>query len=151
MYSTSKICYRITTGSADQVHEALTWCNQLGERLNSTQLRVKTLLAGYRNLALQAEGFFQAMDFGFLFNTQRKVFHIGYNVTSEKLDDNFYDLLASEARLGSLLAIAKRDVPQNHWLHLGRPMTSVVEHAHTALVERDHVRISHANTAHGKL
>jgi cyclic beta-1,2-glucan synthetase len=113
-------------GSADQIQEALTWCNQLRERLNSTQLRVKTLLAGYRNLAFQAEAFFQAMDFRFLFNTEREVFHIGYNVTREKFDDNCYDLLASEARLGSLLAIAKRDVPQNHWLHLGRPMTSVV-------------------------
>ena len=45
------------------------------------------------------------MDFGFLFNTQRKVFHIGYNVAGDRLDDNFYDLLASEARLASFLAI----------------------------------------------
>ena len=101
-------------GSTHQIHEARTWCDQLAERLNSTQLRVKTLLAGYRNLALRAEANFQATDFGFLFNTQRKVFHIGYNVTGERLDDNCYDLLASEARLGSLLAIAKRDVPPNH-------------------------------------
>ncbi len=113
-------------GSAEQIREARTWCDQLGERLNSTQLRVRTLLAGYRNLAFQAEAYFQAMDFAFLFNTQRKVFHIGYNVTREQLDDNYYDLLASEARLGSLLAIAKHDVPQSHWLHLGRPMTNVV-------------------------
>ena len=111
---------------AGQVHEALIWCDQLGERLNSTQLRVKALLTGYQNLAVQAETHFQAMDFGFLFNTQRKIFHIGYNVTSGKSDDNYYDLLASEARLGSLLAIAKRDVPQNHWLYLGRPTTRVI-------------------------
>ncbi|MBN1920969.1 MAG: hypothetical protein JW892_06975 [Anaerolineae bacterium] len=112
--------------TSDQMREALSWCNQLGACLNSTQLRVKTLLAGYQNLAFRAEAFFEAMDFGFLFNTQRKVFHIGYNVTREKLDDNCYDLLASEARLGSLLAIAKHDVPQTHWLHLGRPITNAV-------------------------
>src|SRR5258708_12160509 len=65
------------------------------------------------------------MDFSFLFSAQRKVFHIGYNVTSGRQDENCYDLLASEARLGSLLAIAKHTVSQQHWLHLGRPVTSV--------------------------
>ncbi len=53
------------------------------------------------------------------------MFHIGYNVTGDKLDDNFYDLLASEARLASFLAIAKREVPPSHWLHLGRPAARV--------------------------
>src|SRR5258708_857888 len=66
------------------------------------------------------------MDFSFLFSAQRKVFHIGYNVTSGRLDENCYDLLASEARLGSLLTIANHEVSQQHWLHLGRPVTSVV-------------------------
>ena len=65
------------------------------------------------------------MDFGFLLNPQRQVFHIGYNVETESLDSNYYDLLASEARIASLLAIAKGDVPQSHWLHLARPITRV--------------------------
>ena len=63
------------------------------------------------------------MEFGFLFDLQRQVFHIGYNVTTGKLDSNHYDLLASEARLASLVAIAKGDVPQSHWLHLARPLS----------------------------
>jgi cyclic beta-1,2-glucan synthetase len=62
------------------------------------------------------------MDFSFLFNTQRQTFHIGYNLDSARLDPNCYDLLASESRLASLVAIAKHDVPQRHWLHLGRPL-----------------------------
>ena len=107
--------------------DARLWCEQLTAKLTATQRRVQTLLAEYQTLATQAETSFQAMDFAFLFNAQRKVFHIGYNVTVGKLDDNCYDLLASEARLGSLLAIAKHDVPQSHWLHLGRPITSVVD------------------------
>ena len=65
------------------------------------------------------------MDFSFLFDSQRQVFHIGYNVTTSSLDLNYYDLLASEARLASLVAIAKGEVPQSHWLHLGRPFTRV--------------------------
>ncbi|MEO8397982.1 MAG: hypothetical protein ABI700_33620, partial [Chloroflexota bacterium] len=97
--------------SSSQVQDAKIWCAQLEERLKTTQAQVSALLLGYRALATQAETRFQAMDFGFLFNAQRKVFHIGYNVMGDRLDDNFYDLLASEARLASFLAIAKREVP----------------------------------------
>ena len=63
------------------------------------------------------------MPFGFLYDPQRHVFHIGYNVESGRLDSNYYDLMASEARIASLVAIARGDVPQNHWLHLSRPLT----------------------------
>ncbi|HEX3139980.1 MAG TPA: glucoamylase family protein, partial [Rhizobacter sp.] len=38
---------------------------------------------------------------------------------------SFYDLLASEARLTSLLAIAKGDVAVRHWASLGRPFYAV--------------------------
>jgi cyclic beta-1,2-glucan synthetase len=97
----------------------------MGEKLNTTRMQVHNLLDGYQDLASQAEDHLQAMDFSFLFNSQRKIFSIGYNVTSDRLDESFYDLLASESRLASLLAIAKREVPPSHWLHLGRPVTQV--------------------------
>ncbi len=115
-----------TSADADpHLREARDWCVQLKQALSTTSAQVEGLLGGYQALAAQAATRFQAMDFGFLFNTQRKVFHIGYNVSGDRLDDNFYDLLASEARLASFLAIAKRDVPAIHWLHLGRPVTRV--------------------------
>ena len=50
---------------------------------------------------------------------------IGYNVTDGRRDNSFYDLLASEARLASFVAIAKGDVPQEHWFRLGRQLTHV--------------------------
>ena len=53
------------------------------------------------------------------------MFHIGYNASTEKLDPSYYDLLASETRIASLIAIAKGDVPHSHWQHLGRPVTKV--------------------------
>jgi cyclic beta-1,2-glucan synthetase len=83
------------------------------------------MLVGFQDLAAQADAHFEAMDFSFLFDTQRQVFHIGYNVSTGRLDDNYYDLLASEARIASLLSIAKRDVPRTHWLHMARPVTQV--------------------------
>ncbi len=60
-----------------------------------------------------------------LFDSRKKLFHIGYHVSMQKPDRGHYDLLASEARLSSFLAIAKGDVPKKHWMTLGRPMTLV--------------------------
>jgi cyclic beta-1,2-glucan synthetase len=68
---------------------------------------------------------FDAMEFGFLFDPTRKLFSIGYRVTENSLDPSYYDLLASEARLASFIAIAKGDVPSAHWFHLGRALTPV--------------------------
>ena len=68
---------------------------------------------------------FDAMEFGFLFDPTRKLFSIGYRVADNSLDPSCYDLLASEARLTSFIAIAKGDVPSTHWFHLGRALTPV--------------------------
>ena len=64
-----------------------------------------------------------AMEFGFLFDPDRKLLSIGYSLNANVLDGSCYDLLASEARLASLFAIAKGDVPTSHWFHLGRLAT----------------------------
>ena len=72
---------------------------------------------------------FGAMQFGFLFDATRKIFSIGYRITDGSPDPSGYDLLASEARLTSFIAIAKGDVPVSHWFHLGRPMTPVAHGA----------------------
>ncbi len=65
------------------------------------------------------------MDFKFLLDPERKVFTIGYNVTEGRHDNSFYDLLASEARLASFVAISKSDVAQEHWFRMGRQLTAV--------------------------
>jgi hypothetical protein len=60
------------------------------------------------------------MDFTFLFDPARDLFSIGFNVTERRCDTSFYDLLASEARLCSYVAIALGQVPQAHWFAMGR-------------------------------
>jgi cyclic beta-1,2-glucan synthetase len=82
-------------------------------------------LADLDSFALQSAEIVDEMNFDFLFDEQRKVFSIGYNVDLEKRDNSFYDLLASEARLTSFVAIAKDDIPQEHWFRLSRPLTPV--------------------------
>ncbi len=113
------------SASAPQLDEARAWCRTFGEKLATAEILAEDLLAGLRDIDRLAEAYFQEMDFAFLFDPQRQVFHIGYNATAGKLDGNFYDLLASEARIASLVALAKHEVPRSHWLHLGRPITRV--------------------------
>jgi cyclic beta-1,2-glucan synthetase len=76
-------------------------------------------------LADRAKKMCDAMEFGFLFDPARQLLSIGYQVAEGSLDPNCYDLLASEARLASFVAIAKGDVPLRHWFRLGRALTPV--------------------------
>lgn len=62
------------------------------------------------------------MDFSFLYNEHRHLFTIGYNVDSRRIDSGSYDLLASEARLVSFVAIAQGQISQENWFYLGRPL-----------------------------
>ena len=73
----------------------------------------------------RARNFAFGMDFSFLLNRERKLLSIGFRVAEQQLDESCYDLLASEARLASLFAIAKGDVPTEHWLRLGRSVTEI--------------------------
>ena len=62
-------------------------------------------------------------DFSKLYSSSHRLFSIGFNVEENKLTDSYYDLLASEARQASLVAIAKKDVPSKHWNNLSRTLT----------------------------
>ena len=86
--------------------------------LPSLNHRLKALADTARTFAL-------AMNFAFLLDPKRKLLSIGYSLMDNSLDPNCYDLLASEARLASLFAIAKGDVETRHWLRLGRAATPV--------------------------
>ncbi|WP_245259717.1 glucoamylase family protein [Methylopila sp. 73B] len=76
-------------------------------------------------IAAEARDTALAMDFAFLLDPERKLLSIGYLLPDNRLDTSCYDLLASEARLASLFAIAKGDAPTRHWFRLGRTATPV--------------------------
>ncbi len=80
-------------------------------------------IAVVESLALQATGF-AAMEYEFLYDPERRLLSIGYNVDQFRRDTSFYDLLASEARLCSFVAIAQGQLPQESWFALGRLRTS---------------------------
>jgi len=72
-------------------------------------------------LAAQARGFGD-MDFGFLYRRETGLLATGYHVDEARLDEASHDLLASSARLASFIGIARGQLPQEHWLALGRPL-----------------------------
>ena len=80
-------------------------------------------------LETTARSMAMAMEFGFLLNDERQLLSIGFLEQEGKLDDSCYDLLASEARLASFIAIAKGDVPARHWFRLGRAVTPIAHGA----------------------
>jgi cyclic beta-1,2-glucan synthetase len=82
-----------------------------------------SLIQQLEKLAKMAREIANGMNFAFLINSERKLMSIGYSQSENSLDTNCYDLLASEARLASLFAIAKGDVSTKHWFHLGRTAT----------------------------
>ncbi len=64
-------------------------------------------------------------DFYSLYKEDQQIFSIGFNMEENKLTDSYYDLLASEARQASFVAISKKDIPSRHWKHLSRTLTTL--------------------------
>jgi cyclic beta-1,2-glucan synthetase len=99
------------------------------EQLGAAPGREPVLAAQLSSLAKRALAFADGMRFAPLYDRERQLFSIGYRLPDAdgpgRLDVSTYDLLASEARLASFLAIARGEVPQAHWFRLGRPVVSV--------------------------
>lgn len=123
----------IESGTGDE-SDLVFWADAVGNGIRShsrdfaepeparTADRLSALAKGARAMALE-------MEYGFLLDEDRKLLSIGYLTSEGKLDLNCYDLLASEARLASFLAVAKGDVPARHWFRLGRAVTPVANGA----------------------
>jgi cellobiose phosphorylase len=107
------------------------WIANLRTAMADASLRAARRIRSLEQAAQQCQELAE-MDFSFLFDKTRNLFAIGYNVEGIRLDNSYYDLLASEARLGSFLMIAQDQVGQEHWFALGRLLTST--HGATALV-----------------
>ena len=77
------------------------------------------------NLITIIDRLIENTNFKVLYDYKKRLFSIGFNIEENELTDSYYDLLASEARQASLVAIAKRDVPSKHWNALSRTLTSL--------------------------
>lgn len=93
-------------------------CIELGETDTKNSTR-------WQALAQRANTLVQDMDFRFMYNEERDLFSIGYNLETDQPVEKYYDLFGSEARLTSFITIGLGQAPERHWFQLGRPLRSV--------------------------
>ncbi|PYK46844.1 MAG: hypothetical protein DME53_01300, partial [Verrucomicrobia bacterium] len=103
------------------VHE---WLDHLVTEVDRSRRNASEQLAQLDELIAQSQQLEGGMGLRFLYDEERRIFAIGYQVAERRIDSSFYDLLASEARLTSFLAIARGEVPVEHWWALSRPFGS---------------------------
>ena len=102
---------------------SIAWLSELRRTVVLGSERAAARLDTLRRLAERATEFGE-VDYSFLYDRPRHLLAIGYNTADHRRDASFYDLLASEARLGSFVAIAQGKLPQEHWFSLGRLQTT---------------------------
>jgi cyclic beta-1,2-glucan synthetase len=119
-----------TAGPGSPAQRLLAWACGARRTLRSHEetrhlddTEVAALAGRAAELADLADSLGSRMQFGFLQDRRRRLLSIGFHVPERRLDESCYDLLASEARLASFLAVAKGDVRPRHWSLLGRPLT----------------------------
>jgi cyclic beta-1,2-glucan synthetase len=108
-------------GSANEIMLA---AKSLAARAAGSARLARELVERLRFLAAESEALVREMDFGVLYRPDRKVLSVGYDAGRQRLEKSCYELLASEARIAAFVAIAKGDLPQESWIHLGRSITS---------------------------
>jgi len=97
--------------------------DELQPVLKEASQRAGARIAALERLALQSNELAR-MEYDFLFDKARRLLTIGYNVAEQRRDSSYYDLLASEARFSSFVAIAQAELPQENWFALGRLLTT---------------------------
>jgi len=100
------------------------WFDLLVTEVERSRQAASEQLAKLEELIAQSQQLESGMGLRFLYDEERRIFAIGYQVAQRRLDNSFYDLLASEARLTSFLAIARGEVSVEHWWALTRPFGS---------------------------
>ena len=108
---------------SDATPEESGWLDELQRLITKASQRARARIAAIGRLALQSSELAR-MEVDFLFDKARHLLAIGYNVGERRLDSSYYDLLASEARLCSFVAIAQGQLPQEVWFALGRLLTT---------------------------
>lgn len=98
---------------------------QINEQIDETQIQ---------NLINIIDNLIEKTDFSKLYDYEKRLFSIGFNIEENKLTDSYYDLLASEARQASLVAIAKHDIPAKHWQNLSRTLTTMNGYKRTCIM-----------------
>ncbi len=96
---------------------------KLRAALPTAAIHLRGFVFGLRNIAQVSEKMAEDTEFGFLINPGRQILTIGYDVRGQKAHEACYDMLASEARIATFLAVARGELPQQSWFKLARDYT----------------------------
>ena len=107
----------------DNSNEENEWLTNFRAAITEASRRAKELILTIEQLAAKCLNF-SNIEYDFLFDKSQNLLAIGYNVEEHRSDNSYYDLLASEARLTTFLAIAQGKLPQESWFALGRQLTN---------------------------
>jgi cellobiose phosphorylase len=99
------------------------WLNSFRTHITESGRRAKEMLLSANQLAIKCSELAD-MEYDFLYDRSKHFLTIGYNVDEQRRDKSFYDLLASEARLTTFIAIGQGKLPQESWFSLGRQLTN---------------------------
>ena len=111
----------------NEIEQKLIWADNLNKNNEESIVKVKELVPlkeRIDNVIKDIELIMKDMDFTVLYDNKRDLFSIGYNLEEDSLGSSYYDLLASESRIASFLAIARNEVSTKHWFRLGRAMSN---------------------------
>ncbi|MFA6376518.1 MAG: glucoamylase family protein, partial [Candidatus Paceibacterota bacterium] len=98
------------------------WYKKILEDVDSGAQAARKAINSFRAAAESSGEYIDGADFKFLYNKEKELFHIGYNITFDKIDSACYNFIASEANSVSFMAILKGDVSQKHWFYLSRKL-----------------------------
>jgi cyclic beta-1,2-glucan synthetase len=99
------------------------WLDELATEYAAARSRAAETVESYRRISETATTLAVGVNMRFLYDEHVKLFGVGYAVGGPREFNSHYDLLASECRLASLIAIAKGDIPAEHWHAMSRPYT----------------------------
>ncbi|MCW3097314.1 MAG: ndvB, partial [Chthonomonadaceae bacterium] len=97
------------------------WLNALADAAAQSQWLAGERLSQAHDADQRLRALADSMNMKFLYDAERDLFFTGFNVSDQRMDGGHYDLMASEARLGSFVAVARGEVQAEHWWALGRP------------------------------
>jgi cellobiose phosphorylase len=99
------------------------WLGKLQRFITAASQHARRRIADIQKLTLQCDALAQ-MEYGFLFDHTRHLLSIGYHVSDRQRDSSYYDLLASESRFSTFVAISQGQLPQESWFAMGRLLTT---------------------------
>ena len=110
--------------STDNTSEENEWLTHFRQFITEAGRRGKEILLTLERLANKCSTL-SIVEYDFLYDRSQHLLTIGYNVDEHRRDNSYYDLLASEARLTTFIAIAQGKLPQESWFSLGRQLTNL--------------------------